>query len=210
MASRAQRRQRQLESRYDSKAERNLAYVLGEIQRIGSALELPDVVVDRACQLAREIQSEALFEGDDLDAGAAGAIYTACRCCEIVRSPANIATVARTDPESVRRMYRKAQITLELETPLVTPTDWIPQFAAALEVPTTVRQAAMRWGQRAEANEMAFVGCAPSGIAAACVALGSKETITQERLATIADISPTTIRKRVRDLKALPEDGSSD
>jgi len=47
-------RREQTRGRFQSKAERNLAYGLGEVRRLASTLELSDSIRDQACQLFPE------------------------------------------------------------------------------------------------------------------------------------------------------------
>jgi transcription initiation factor TFIIB len=203
-----QRRQRRLDGRawMGSAVDRNLAYALGEIHRITAALDLPDIVDERASRFAREMQAAEVYVGDDLDAGAAAAVYTACRCLEIVRAAEDIATVARTEADDVIRLYRKTRVTLGLAPPLIMPTDWIPQLVDQVDLGRWHHQQAMRWARRAEANAIEFGGAAPSGIAAACVYFAGEAILTQADVAAAANVSPPTIRARVEDLEALEEE----
>jgi len=57
-------RREQTRGRFQSKAERNLAYGLGEVRRLASTLELSDSIRDQACQLFRSAQNEDLLRAD--------------------------------------------------------------------------------------------------------------------------------------------------
>ncbi len=56
-------RREQDRGRFQSKAERNLAYGLGEVRRIASVLELSDSIRDQVCQLFRSAQNADLLRG---------------------------------------------------------------------------------------------------------------------------------------------------
>jgi len=76
----ARMRREQTRGRFQSKAERNLAYGLGEVRRLASTLELSDSIRDQACQLFRSAQNEDLCRGRSIEAIAVASIYGACRC----------------------------------------------------------------------------------------------------------------------------------
>lgn len=198
-------RQRQLDRRAEapSKKAQNRRYALGEVHRMCAALDLPDAVDQEASKICRDGHDAMVFVGEGLDRGAAAAVYAACRCQELVRSVEDVAGVARADADQIVRVYRKLAVALELATPLIRPTDWIPQVADELDVGVQCQQSAMAWARRAEAHENQFSGTAPSGIAAASLYLASNGVLTQTAIAAAAGVSPATLRKRVADLEAL-------
>jgi transcription initiation factor TFIIB len=94
-------RREQNRGRFQSKAERNLAHGLGEVQRIASVLELSGSVRDQACQLFRSAQYEDLLLGRSIAAIATASIYGACRCNGHSRLLDDVVDAARVDQSRV-------------------------------------------------------------------------------------------------------------
>ncbi|WP_394343709.1 transcription initiation factor IIB [Haloterrigena salifodinae] len=130
-------RREQSRAQWQSKAERNLAYGLGEIRRIVASLGLAQSIQDQACSLFRTAQSEQLCRGRSLEAVAAASVYATTRCHGLKRSRAEVAACARCDQQRLTNAYTAMNVELELPTQPITATDRIPRLATELEVPTT-------------------------------------------------------------------------
>lgn len=195
-------------ARWNSKAERNLAYGFGEIARIAGELDLPRPVRERACTLFRRAQHDGLLQGRSLEAVATASLYAACRCTGIIRSIEEIATVARCDLISLKNCYGVLNRELGLKTTLLTPQDYIPRFASECDVPARVRKRALELASIAEETGLAN-GRNPAGVAAACLYAAGREcgvASTQDQLVEVANVTAVTIRQRYYEIRDMVEE----
>lgn len=190
-------------SKFRSKAERNLAVALGEIARLVSALDLSYAVRERASVIYRRAQAASLLPGRSIEAIAAGSLYAACRCGGVTRSTAEVASFARCSADEVELGYRLLNRELGLAALAVRPDAYVPKLASAVGAPDRVRRRALELAERAEAAGLAN-GRHPGGLAAACVYRAGHEAgqlYTQKELATVVDVTPTTLRSRLVELR---------
>ena len=198
-------RREQNRGRFQSKAERNLAHGLGEVRRIASALDLSDSVRDQACQLFRSAQTEDLLRGRSIEAIAAASIYGACRCNGHSRLLDDVVDAARVEQSRVTNAYKALNTELGLPTQPVRPSEFIPQLASELDIPTNIRQRARRLAEQSESTG-AVAGVKPSGFAAACLYKAGREEgrwLTQAEVAAAASVTATTLRSHRDTLNEL-------
>ncbi|TQQ79184.1 transcription initiation factor IIB family protein [Halonotius terrestris] len=191
--------------RFGSKAERNLAFGLGEVKRIAGALGLSRSIRDQACQLFRSAQSEELLRGRSLEAMAAGSVYGTCRCNGLGRTIEEIAALARVNQQRVLNAYKVLNTELGLPTQPVRPSGFVPRLASELGVSDQVRHRAQRLAEHSEAVEKT-VGVRPSGFAAACLYTSAQEygqPLTQRAAADAANVVPKTVRSHQNKLAGL-------
>jgi len=195
-------RREQSRAQWQSKAERNLAYGLGEIRRIVARLGLAQSIRDQACSLFRTAQSEQLCRGRSLEAVAAASVYATTRCNGLGRSRAEVAACAHCDQSRLTNAYTAMNVELELPTQPIAAINRIPRIATELEVPDQVRRRALELAQKAREHGMT-IGRRPSGVAAGCLYLAAQRVgfcLSQQRTADIAGTSPNTLRNRRDDL----------
>jgi len=191
-------------ARFQSKAERNLAFGCTEIARLVSALELTRETTEFACSLFRQAQDRDLFRGRSLEGFAAGSVYAVCRCRSLPYSTHEIADVARCTEQALTNAYSILNVELGLETAIQTPHDLLPKFANELDIPQAARQRARELAERAS-DEGLDNGRNPAGLAAATLYLATQDhelSITQADLVDVADVSIVTLRARRDELLA--------
>ena len=201
----ARMRREQTRGRFQSKAERNLAHGLGEVRRIASVLELSGSVRDQACQLFRSAQTEDLLRGRSIEAIAAASIYGACRCNGHSRLLDDVVDAARVEQSRVTNAYKALNTELGLPTQPVRPSEFIPQLASELDIPTNIRQRARRLAEQSESTG-AVAGVKPSRFAAACLYKAGREEgrwLTQAEVAAAASVTATTLRSHRDTLNEL-------
>lgn len=184
-------------SQWRSKRERNLAYGLGEVRRLGSALGLSDSLREQACTLFRQAQSEDLCHGRSLEGIAAASVYAVCRCNGLGRTLEEIGQVAKCSQAQLECAYSAMNTELELPTAVPQPQNVLPQLATDLGVPNDVQHRALELAALAEDTGIT-TGCRPHGFAAACLYRAGQELgclVTQQELAEVANTSTKTIRK---------------
>jgi transcription initiation factor TFIIB len=185
----------------DSK-ERNLKQALGEIDRMASALGLPDNVRETASVIYRRALDENLLPGRSIEGIATAAVYAAARQANVPRSLDEVARVCRVDKEEFKRAYRYIVKELHLAIEPADPTEYLPRFASELDASDATERKAVELIETAS-EEHLLSGKSPVGIAAAALyaaSLLTDERLTQSDVGDVADISEVTIRNRYKDL----------
>jgi len=185
----------------DSK-ERNLKQALGEIDRMASALGLPENVRETASVIYRRALKEDLLPGRSIEGVATAALYAAARQAGTPRSLDELATVSRVEKMELTRTYRYVVRELTLEIQPADPKSYVPRFASDLDLSDETEHRARELLDGAR-EQGVHSGKSPVGLAAAAVyaaALLTNEKVTQSEVSEVADISEVTIRNRYKEL----------
>jgi transcription initiation factor TFIIB len=185
----------------DSK-ERNLKQALGEIDRMASALGLPENVRETASVIYRRALDEDLLPGRSIEGVATSALYAAARQAGTPRSLDEIAAVSRVERMELTRTYRYIIRELNLEVQPADPKSYVPRFASDLDLSDEAERQARKLLDAA-AETGAISGKSPVGLAAAAVyaaSLLTNEKVTQSQVSDVANISEVTIRNRYKEL----------
>jgi transcription initiation factor TFIIB len=191
----------------DSK-ERNLKQALGEIDRMASALGLPENVRETASVIYRRALDENLLPGRSIEGVATSAVYAAARQAGVPRSLDEIADVSRVEKSEIARTYRYVVRELGLEVKPADPESYVPRFASALGLSDEAENRARSLLRNAK-EQGVHSGKSPVGLAAAAVyaaALLTNEKTTQAAVSEVADISEVTIRNRYHELLEAEQD----
>ncbi|WP_049971213.1 transcription initiation factor IIB [Haladaptatus cibarius] len=185
----------------DSK-ERNLKQALGEIDRMASALGLPDSVREMASVIYRRALDENLLPGRSIEGVATGSLYAAARQARTPRSLDELTAVSRVEKDEIARTYRYVARELGLEIEPADPKSYVPRFASELDLSDETERRARSLLDTATEKEI-HSGKSPVGLAAAAVyaaALLTNEKVTQSEVSEVANISEVTIRNRYHEL----------
>ncbi|TKX84405.1 transcription initiation factor IIB [Halorubrum sp. SS5] len=185
----------------DSK-ERNLKQALGEIDRMSSALGLPDNVRETASVIYRRALGENLLPGRSIEGVATASLYAAARQVGNPRSLDEFTAVSRVEKMELTRTYRYVIRELGLRVQPADPTSYVPRFVSRLDLSEETERRARELLDDA-ANAGITSGKSPVGLAAAAVyaaALLSNEKVTQSQVSDVADVSEVTIRNRYKEL----------
>ncbi|WP_178916761.1 transcription initiation factor IIB family protein [Natronomonas gomsonensis] len=190
----------------DSK-ERNLKQALGEIDRMASALGLPENVRETASVIYRRALDDDLLPGRSIEGVATASLYAAARQAGTPRSLDEVANVSRVGKDEIARTYRYVARELGLEIEPADPKSYVPRFASDLELSD---EAERRARQLLDSAQKAGIhsGKSPVGLAAAAVyaaSLLTNEKVTQNEVSEVADISEVTIRNRYHELLEAEE-----
>jgi len=191
----------------DSK-ERNLKQALGEIDRMASALGLPENVRETASVIYRRALNEDLLPGRSIEGVATSSLYAAARQAGTPRSLDEITQVSRVEKDEIARTYRYVVRELGLEVAPADPESYVPRFASDLDLSDESERRARQLLQSAK-QEGIHSGKSPVGLAAAAVyaaSLLTNEKVTQSDVSEVANISEVTIRNRYHELLEA-EDG---
>ncbi len=190
----------------DSK-ERNLKQALGEIDRMASALGLPDNVRETASVIYRRALDEDLLPGRSIEGVSTACVYAAARQAGVPRSLDEITDVSRVEKNEVARTYRYVVRELRLEVKPADPESYVPRFASDLDLSEEAEHRARSLLQSAKEKGV-HSGKSPVGLAAAAVyaaSLLTNEKTTQAAVSEVADISEVTIRNRYHELLEAEE-----
>ncbi|WP_327053780.1 transcription initiation factor IIB [Halomicrococcus gelatinilyticus] len=191
----------------DSK-ERNLKHALGEIDRMASALGLPENVRETASVIYRRALDEDLLPGRSIEGVATASLYAAARQAGVPRSLDEVAAVSRIDAMEFKRTYRYIVRELHLEIQPADPESYVTRFASELEVSDEAERRARELLQNAKRTGV-HSGKSPVGLAAAAVYAGSlltNEQVTQAEVGEVASVSEVTIRNRYQELLEVAQD----
>lgn len=190
----------------DSK-ERNLKQALGEIERMASALGLPENVRETASVIYRRALSEDLLRGRSIEGVTTAALYAAARQTSIPRGLDEVTAVSRIDKMEFTRTYRyiTRQLTLKIEP--ADPVSYVARFASDLSISEEAERQARDLLEIAKRKAVTS-GKSPVGLAAAAVYAATRltnENITQDEVSEVANISKVTIRSRYPELLEAKE-----
>ncbi|WP_336037340.1 transcription initiation factor IIB [Halobacterium yunchengense] len=182
--------------------ERNLKQALAEIERMGSALGLPDDVRETASVIYRRALGEDLLPGRSIEGVATAALYAAGRQADHPRSIGEVATVSRVDDMEFKRTYRYLVRELGLAVQPADPASYVARIASDLDLEPDVERRARDLLAAADGTGV-YNGKSPVGLAAAAIYAAGRLTgtrYTQDDVAAAADVSTVTIRNRYTEL----------
>ncbi|MFD1589004.1 transcription initiation factor IIB family protein [Halorientalis brevis] len=182
--------------------ERNLKQALGEIDRMASALGLPETVRETASVIYRRALDEDLLPGRSIEGVATASLYAAARQSGNPRSIDEMIAVSRVDDMEMTRTYRYIIRELNLEIKPADPESYVPRFVSDLDLSDEVERGARELLEDGRQAGL-LSGKSPVGLAAAAVyaaALLANEKVTQSQVSDVASISEVTIRNRYKEL----------
>ncbi|WP_101294229.1 transcription initiation factor IIB [Halegenticoccus soli] len=181
--------------------ERNLQFALSEIDRMASALGVPQSVREVASVIYRRALNEDLIRGRSIEGVATSALYAACRQEGIPRSLDEVAEVSRVPQKEIGRTYRYISQELGLELKPVDPKQFVPRFASELGMSKEAQAKATEIID-VSAEQGLLSGKSPTGFAAAAIYAASllcNEKKTQREVADVAQVTEVTIRNRYQE-----------
>jgi transcription initiation factor TFIIB len=182
--------------------ERNLKQALGEIDRMASALGLPESVRETAAVIYRRALEENLLPGRSIEGVATASLYAAARQAGVPRTLDEFDVVSRVEQIEVQRAYRYVVRELELGIQPADPESYLDRFGSELDLEEESRRRARELlGKAKEAG--IHSGKSPVGLAAAALYAAPRlvgEDITQAAVSDVTDVSEVTIRTRYQEL----------
>jgi len=181
--------------------ERNLQLAFIEINRMGSALDVPDQVSEMASVLYRDALADNLVQGRSIEGVASGCLYIACRKQQVPRSLDEFESVARIDRNTIARTYRYIAAEQNLEMEPMDPRQFVPRFCSQLETSKEVQREAQIILADAKAEGL-YSGKSPTSLAGAAIYIAAilcNGSRTQSEIADVAQVTEVTIRKRYKE-----------
>lgn len=194
--------------RISKAGERNLQLALSEINRMASALGVPEQVSEQASMIYRDALDHNLVQGRSIEGVACGALYIACRKQEIPRSLDEFEGVARVDRNEIARTYRCLMAEQDLEMAPIHPKQFVPRFCSELEAGRSVQRRAIEILERSEKQGL-HSGKSPTGLAGAAIYIAGMlcgDRCTQSEIAAVAQVTEVTIRNRYQEQLAVVEE----
>ena len=187
-----------------SSSDTNLMHALGEINRMASALGVPNSTRETAGVVYRRALDDGLLPGRAVESVATAALYAASRMDGIPRSIDEVSTVSRVEQIRIERAYRHVSRELGLEIAPTDPRSFIGRIASDVECTDATEREARQLAETAVENGV-HSGKHPMGIAAGALYAAAKrcgESLRQADIARVADVSEMTIRNRYPEVLA--------
>ncbi len=188
--------------------DRNLKQALGEIDRMSSALGLPENVRETASVIYRRALEEDLLPGRSIEGVSTACVYAAARQAGTPRSLDEITPVSRVDRSEITRTYRYVIRELNLKVQPADPKKYVPRFASELDVKDEAEQLARELLEAAK-EKGRHSGKSPVGLAAAAIYAAGRLTnqkVTQKEVSSVSNMSEVTIRNRYHELLDAKDD----
>ena len=194
-----------------SSKERNLKQALGEVDRMASALGLPEDVRETAAVIYRRALEEDLLPGRSIEGVATASLYAAARQAGSPRSLSEVAQVSRVEEQEFKRAYRYLVRELNLEMKPVNPKQYVNRIISDVDMSEDVGRIARQLIDCGEQDNV-HSGKSPVALAAAAIyaaGLLENEKVTQAEISSAANVSEVTIRNRYRELLEAADKTSS-
>jgi transcription initiation factor TFIIB len=183
-------------------SERNLKQALGEIDRMGSALGVPESARETASVIYRRALDEGLLPGRSIEGIATAALYAAVRQANLPQTIDDMVLVSRVDEQEFTRAYRYINRELALQIGPPDPADYLTKFVSEVGASDELARRARELLETGKAANV-HSGKSPVGLAAAAIyaaGLLVNEELTQDTVSEATDVSTVTIRDRYREL----------
>jgi transcription initiation factor TFIIB len=182
--------------------QRNLAYALSEMNKIGNKLSLPRNVIETSSMIYRHALKKKLIRGRTIQSVAVASIYMACRQCRVIKTLEDVANAANITKKEAARNYRFLLKELKQSVPQAKPSGYISKIVNNLALSGDTERLAIKI--LSEASTLRLTGGrGPGGIAAACIYLSTSmtgERRTQGEISIEAQVTEVTIRNRYKEI----------
>ena len=117
-------------SKFDETWRRNLSIAMAELDRMSSAIHLPQNLKEQSALLYRKALKMDLIRGRSIDAFVAATIYATCRFNSLPRSLKDISKLSTREHGEIARTYRLLLREMKLKMPIDDPMKFIPSIAS--------------------------------------------------------------------------------
>ena len=195
-------------SKFDETWRRNLSIAMAELDRMSTALHLPQNVKEAAALIYRRALKKDLIRGRSIDAFVAASMYAACRQSKVPRPLKEITKASTREKGEVSRTYRLLLRELRIKMPVDDPMKFIPSIASKLRLRRDTEQRAVDILRKAK-RVKGLSGKDPRGLAAAalymaCLDMGDRRI--QKDVSEAAGTTEVTLRNRLRGLEETLRD----
>ncbi len=196
-------------SKASDQTERNFAMTLAEITKLVSALSFDVTLCSRAADMCKDAFEKSLSRGNSLSVLAAALVYASARQASLPATTDELAAKSSLPKSDIIRCFRKLQRKLGLTFQAPSPQAYSSRILTLLSLSTQGELATMtnKILEKAEKNGITQ-GRNPAAIAAAAIYAASlmvpdSHQLTQRKLAQVANVTETTIRRAYDSLDPL-------
>lgn len=179
--------------------ERSSVFALSEMDRMASALKLPNSIKESASLMYRRAMKQKLTRGRSIESITSAILYIICRQCEVPRKLDEIDEVSRVGKKEISRTYRFLLRNLvDYKVPIITAVELVPRFCSSLNLDGKIQSKAIDIIKEAEDKELNN-GKGPIGTAAAAIYIAAilcNNPQTQKAVADITGVTEVTVRNR--------------
>ncbi len=182
--------------------ERNLRSAMGEIDRLTSALSLPDKVRDMTVTIYGNAVRKNLVKGRSIYGVVAASVYAACRQLRIPRTMTEIADHTRIKKAELLRISRMMRRALRMKLDVTSPKEYLPRFCSELGLSNEAECKAREILEESEHLNLSS-GRTPVGITAAAIFLATVicgERRTKKAVSDVTKVTEVTIRNRLKEI----------
>lgn len=191
---------------------RTLKNCLAEIDRMGTALDIPNHTIELGSMLQRQAIEAGLTKNRSIEELASGILYIACRINQISRTFDEITRVSRVNKDRIREGYKTISRELDIKIPLASPKEYIPRFCSDLNLPKEFEKTTTRL-QRNYCRQENISGESPVSIAAASIYAASlylNNIVPQNKISEKTDVSEYTIQSLYHKILRCQDDIDSE
>ncbi len=184
---------------------RNLSIAMTELERLSTALHLPQITREQAAFLYRQALEQDLIRGRSIDAFVAASIHAACRLHGVPRSLKNVSKTSTREHSEVARSYRLLLKELKLKMPIDDPMKFVSGIASKLNIGRGTEKLAIDLLRKAQEMN-GLTGKGPRGMVAAALykaCATNHEKRIQKEIAAAAGTTEVTLRNRLNGLEIL-------
>jgi len=194
-------------SKFDETWRRNLSIAMAELDRLTTALHIPQNVKEQSALLYRKALKMDLIRGRSIDAFVAATIYASCRLNNLPRPLRDISKLSTREHGEIARTYRLLLREMGMRMPIDDPMKFIPSIASKLNLRRDTEQLAVQILMRAKRRN-GLSGKDPRGLAAAALYMAcikNDDKRIQKHVADAAGTTEVTLRNRLRGLEKTVE-----
>lgn len=196
-------------SKFDETWRRNLSIAMAELDRMSSALHLPQTIKEQSALLYRKALKMDLIRGRSIEAFIAASIYANCRQNKVPRPLKEISQLSTREHGEIARTYRLLLREMKLKMPIDDPIKFIPSISSKLKVKRATEQLAVTILINAKKRN-ALSGKDPRGLVAAALYLAciqNDDKRIQKDIADAAGTTEVTLRNRLKGLQKSIDNG---
>jgi len=189
-------------------SERSLKHAFKEISNLAGRMSLPTSIMNKACELYKDVEGQKSFRGRSTNGLIAAAVYSACRLEGVPRTFKEICNLTNTEKKDVGRAFkfmRKHSEVLAQNLSIISTSNFNERFCNKLGM--SIQETKLAGHIAEEAVRLGIVaGKCPVSVAAAAIymvtQLSVEKKVQKADIGNITGASEVTIRNSYKDLYA--------
>jgi len=183
-------------------SERSFVFALGEIDRMGSGLRLPECLKEDTAALYRKAMEKHLIRGRSIEGITTALLHIVCRQYGVSRSLKEVTEISRVGQKEINRARHFLLQKLDLKVSSASPIEFVPRFCSILNLSEETKSYTIEIIKRAIETGLTN-GRDPTGTAAAAIYIAAflnNEHRTQKVVASTCRVTEVTIRNRYKEI----------